>query len=63
MKHISSVIPITPCNILFYFEDDFAKMKIKLHYRKYFIKFKSVDELLIWKSVRLVYNTNILDYN
>jgi hypothetical protein len=53
MKQICNVIPITPLFILFYFEEENMKMKIKLNTREYCIFFKTIDELQIWRSVNI----------
>ena len=45
MKHICNVIPVTPCFILFFFEEENLKMKIKLNTREYCIFFKTIDKL------------------
>lgn len=51
MNKICNVIPIIHCNILFNFNEQNLKMKIRLTTRKYVLIFKTIDELQIWRSV------------
>lgn len=53
MQNICNVIPIMHCNILFHFDENELEMKIRLTNRKYLIFFKSIDELQIWRSVKI----------
>jgi hypothetical protein len=56
MSHICNVIPILHCNILFHFDEQNLKLKIRLTSRKYIFYFKSIDELQLWRTVKKLKN-------
>jgi hypothetical protein len=56
MSHICNVIPILHCNILFHFDEQNLKLKIRLPSRKYIFYFKSIDELQLWRTVKNLKN-------